>query len=87
MAADNDLSEDAEVNIRQIEKAFLKTGTRIILFVDQYENTPFLYEISSKNKGIVKNYTELNSANSETMKMILLEIIQNYPSISYGLIL
>ena len=87
MAADNDLSNDALLNIRQMQHGYRETGIHFIVFVDADKKPPYLLKIKENGCDTVKTYPELNSADPKTLNNILREIIKRYPANSYGLVM
>lgn len=87
MAADNDLSNDAILNLEQIKKGYSRTGNKLIVFMDTADDQPQLLEISSGQAVTLKEYPELNSVSPETFNTVLSDIIGLYPCEHYGLIL
>ena len=47
MAGDNDLSEDAINNLRQMEIGYRNTGAKMVVFINTANEPPKLLEISS----------------------------------------
>ena len=87
MAADNDLYEDAQVNLKQMEQGFSKTGARLVVFIDRMGENPSLLEVHPNEATIVKSYPELNSADPAVLKAIIQEAVDLFPAQEYGLIL
>jgi len=87
MAGDNDLSEDATNNLRQMEIGYRNTGAKMLVFIDTANEPPKLFEIKGNESVLLKKYPEFNSASAEGINDILSEITALYPSDSYGLIL
>jgi hypothetical protein len=93
MVADNDLSMNAYDNVNEILQGVTSSirNNKIIIYLDPIDNNPQLIEITysrgSNKKTVIKDYPEQNSVNHLIMKNVLLEIINIYPSESYGLIL
>ena len=87
IAADNDLSEDATDNLRQMEIGYRNTGARMLVFIDTANEPPKLLEIKGNRCLLLKIYPEFNSASAKEINNILSEITALYPSDSYGLIL
>ncbi|MDR2286916.1 MAG: hypothetical protein LBE04_05520, partial [Prevotellaceae bacterium] len=55
--------------------------------MDVADETPCLLRITEKGEQTIKTYSEFNSADPATVNKLLGEIIEMYPSESYGLIL
>lgn len=87
MIADNDLSDDALLNIKLMEKGYIETGAKLIVFIDPANKSPYLLQIEKKGSHIVKSYSEFNSADVNEFGKVLQEIIVMYPSEEYGLVL
>lgn len=92
MVADNNLSMEAYKNINEIIEGFPSSigNNRLVIYFDPMDTNPQLIEIGNRyngTKNVIKDYPEQNSLNSLTMKEIFLEIIKQYPSESYSLIL
>ena len=87
MAADNDLSNDALLNIKQMQQGYRETGVNFIVFIDAYDKAPYLLKIKENTCDTIRSFSELNSANPQTFNTVLREIIQRYPANNYGLVL
>ncbi len=87
MAADNDLSGDADADIEEMKKGFSEKGTNLIVFIDPVGATPYILKIKPNGGQVIKNYPEFNSADASQMRQVLNDIIGMYPAESYGLIL
>jgi Clostripain family. len=87
IAGDNDLSEDATNNLRQMEIGYRNTGAKMLVFIDTANEPPKLLEINGNRSLLLKTYPEFNSASAKGINNILSEITVLYPSDSYGLIL
>ena len=87
MAADNDLSNDALENLKQMKQGFSEKGVNLIVFIDQWDENPRLLEIHPGKETIVKSYPEVNSADPDVLRTIIQEAIDLYPAPEYGLIL
>ena len=87
MAADNDLSDDAQENLKQMKQGYSETGARLVVFVDRAGEEPSLLEVHPDKVLIVKSYPELNSATPAVLKKIIQEAVDLYPAREYGLIL
>lgn len=87
MAADNDLSADALADIEEMKQGFSETKNNLIVFVDITGKPPYLLKIDEKKETVIKLYSELDSADPETLAKITREIIRLYPAEEYGLIL
>ncbi|MCT4674377.1 MAG: clostripain-related cysteine peptidase [Prolixibacteraceae bacterium] len=94
MAADNNLSDVAFPNIREMIRG-LKEDANLVVFLD-YRNyqrrKSYLYNFNNPNitdlsEHIVKEYEDFNSTSPTKFQEILNEVIEKYPSESYGLIL
>ncbi|MDR1595269.1 MAG: hypothetical protein LBS43_12430 [Prevotellaceae bacterium] len=87
MAADNNLSTDAFDDIEEMKESFEDTGINLVIFIDPVRESPYLLEITHSTDTIIKTYQEFNSADASQMQQVLNDIIEMYPSDSYGLIL
>ena len=87
MSADNDLSEDAWDNIREMQRVYEERGTNLIVFIDPVDDVPHILRIEQGKNTRIKTYSEFNSADASQMGTVLQEIIEMYPAESYGLIL
>ena len=87
LAADNDLSTDALVDLEEMKKGFTETQNNLIVFMDILGTPPYLLKIGKDKESIIKSYPELNSASPATLAEITKEIIHLYPAEEYGLIL
>ena len=87
MAADNDLSNDALLNIRLMQRGYHETGIHFIVFVDAAGRPPCLLKIRENDCDTINTFSELNSADPQTLNNVLREVIKRYPANNYGLIL
>jgi hypothetical protein len=87
MAADNDLAADAFADLEEMKQGFSETGANLIVFIDPKDENPYLLEIHPKEETFIQSYSELNSADPNTLKAIIEAIINKYPAEEYGLIL
>ena len=87
MAADNDLSDDAWDNIKEMQKGYAEKGVNLIVFVDPADDVPHILKVERGGCKRIKVYTEFNSADAEQMKQVLNDIIWLYPAENYGLVL
>ncbi|MDR1595004.1 MAG: hypothetical protein LBS43_11065 [Prevotellaceae bacterium] len=87
MAADNDLWDVALVDLEEMKQGYNETGVNLIVLMDVADETPCLLRITEDGEQTVKTYSEFNSADPANMNRLLGEIIEMYPSDSYGLIL
>jgi hypothetical protein len=87
MAADNDLSEDAYDNLREIQSGYEEKGANLIVFIDPADDVPHILKIILGGNQRIKVYPEFNSADTGQMRQVLNDIICMYPAESYGLIL
>jgi len=87
VAVDNDLSEDAFENIRDMELGFEEKGVNLIVFIDPDNDSPHILRIKKGGSTRIKTYQEFNSAEPGNMKKVLNDIISQYPAEQYGLIL
>ena len=87
MAADNDLSNDALLNIRQMQKGYRETGTHFIVLIDTNNKSPYLLKIKENACDTIQIFPELNMADPQTFHNMLCEVIRRYPADNYGLIL
>jgi hypothetical protein len=87
MAADNDLSADAWVDLAEMRRGFSETGAKLVVFIDPLDETPVLLEIGQGTETTVKAYPELNACDPAVMKAVLEEAVALYPAKEYGLIL
>lgn len=91
MAADNSLDRYSVTNIDHIVEGLKdKEECRVVIYVDRRYDVPHLLEIQGGANPVidtVKVYAEENSASPETLRRVLGEMRERYPSESYGLIL
>ncbi|MDR1115066.1 MAG: hypothetical protein LBL33_02745 [Tannerella sp.] len=87
MAADNDLSGDAPVDLEEMKRSYKETGVNLIVLMDVANEEPYLLRITEGGSETIKVYPEFNSADPANMNSLLGEIIEMYPSDDYGLIL
>lgn len=90
MAADNNLTGYVADNIDKMRLAMnneLSKENTIVVYVDQLNKKPCLLEIYNQKIDTVQVYDEMNSTDSEVFESIIGEVIDKYPSPSYGLIM
>ncbi|MDR1340381.1 MAG: hypothetical protein LBK58_10070 [Prevotellaceae bacterium] len=87
MAADNDLSGDALVDLEEMKRSYKETGVNLIVLMDVANKDPYLLRITEGGSETIKVYPEFDSADPANMNNLLREIIEMYPSDDYGLIL
>jgi hypothetical protein len=87
MAADNDLWDVALVDLEEMKQGYRETGVNLVVLMDVANEMPCLLRIIEDGEQKIKTYSEFNSADPATMNRLLGEIIEMYPSDSYGLIL
>ena len=87
MAADNDLSDDAWVNINDMQRSFEYKGVNLVVFLDTADEAPYVLDIKRGGSTTVRTYPEFNSADATQMEQVLRDIINMYTTDSYGLIL
>ena len=90
MAADNNLSEDGENNIKSILKGMEQTEGRLVIYIDPRYDVPRLLTIKGgKNCRLdtLETYSEENSASPEVLARVVKEVQKRYPASSYGLVL
>lgn len=93
LAANNNLANEAELNLQQIERNLSSTKGNLIVFATLPNKIPTLYHIKPNpttniaDRKIINQYPNLNSSDPHTLKMIINEMEQNFRSKSYGLIL
>jgi hypothetical protein len=86
MAADNDLSADAWVDLAEMKRGFSETGAKLIVFIDPLNETPVLLEIGNGKETTISVYPELNACDPAVLKNVLEEVIALYPAEEYGLV-
>lgn len=95
MAAENNLSSIAQVNINDMIIGAKKLGSkdRLLVFVDRQnpQEKPFIIRLTGNAKQLVDTVYQFNndfySSDSEEMKQILGWCMKEYPNDSYGLVL
>jgi len=87
MAADNDLSDDAYIDLEEMQRGFAEKGANLVVFIDPADDVPQIWEIMPGGSNTVKVYPEFNSADAVKMGQVLSEMINMYPADESGLIL
>jgi hypothetical protein len=87
MIADNDLSTDALADLEEMKQGYSETGVNLIVFADMPDEAPYLLQIGQNKETFIESYPELNSADTQTMQIVIQEITEMYPADEYGLIL
>lgn len=92
LAGDNNLSSEVDGRIEQIRTTVLPANARLLAYTDTREDPPQLLELMQSEEGemnawnIIRQYEEINSADTATLGSVLREVRSLYPSASYGLI-
>jgi hypothetical protein len=87
LAADNDLSGDAPVDLEEMQRGYTETGTNLIVLADMADEAPYLLRITKAGMQKLKSYPEFNSADADRLQNVLDEIVAMYPAENYGLVL
>ena len=90
MAADNNLSGYVEDNVGKMRLAMnseLSKNNNLIVYVDKYKVKPYILSIHDHKVDTVAHFDEMNSTNSKVLASVVEEIIDKFPSPSYGLIM
>lgn len=89
MAADNNLSSNATSNILAM-KSSLHDGiydSHLVVFADIAGKNPMLLEVTPKAIDTVMVYNDLDSTDPEVMHDVIEQVLDRWPSKSYGLVL
>lgn len=91
IAANNNLSHEASLNIEQMANSIDEVNGNLIVYARLPNSKPALYHISN-NKGErkkikIKEYEQHNSSDPNVLNSIISEIVENYKADTYGLIL
>ena len=90
MAADNNLSGDAEANISDIAAGLRAApeNTRTIVYLDTPQGNPRLLEVTVDGaKQVYAWPSQHNSASPEVMRGVIERVCRDYPAERYGLVL
>lgn len=89
MAADNDLSMYVNGDIREmmIGSRELNKHQKLLVFVDNKGQKPYLLEVARGDTVRLKTYNEQASSDVELLKTMLKTVMKRYHSDSYGLVL
>ena len=90
MAADNNLTGYVDDNIDKMRAAMnhdISINNNLILYVDKLNQKPCLLNIYNNKIDTIAVYQEMNSTDSQVFSRVIDQIIENYPSPSYGLIM
>lgn len=92
MVADNDLSDEAFDDINEMEYFFESKAGNLIVYIDSGEEAPRIIKVcpDQSDKIVSKTiitYPEQNSASPTVFRAVIDDIMESYPSESYGLIL
>jgi hypothetical protein len=87
MAADNDLSGDALVDLEEMQRGYTETGVTLVVLADVAGEVPYLLRIDETGGQKIKIYPEFNSVDAKVLAEVIREIIDLYPAQEYGLIL
>lgn len=92
LAADNNLELEAYKNMKQMEEAIGEVDGNLLVYAKLPNQLPAIYHIakaSGENTGRVKikEYSNHNSSDPETMKQVIEDVKEAYPASTYGLIL
>ncbi|MFC3197435.1 clostripain-related cysteine peptidase [Parapedobacter deserti] len=92
LGGDNNLAIEADEKIEALRRGFPGGKNRLVIYRDTDNEVPQLLEIYREASGenhirIMKTYSEQNSANKQTVRLVLEDIERLFPAKSYGLIL
>lgn len=89
IAADNNLSQFANPNIKSMSSGFGRRSENLnlLVFVDRKDVVPVLLHVNSNEIDTVKVYPELNSADTDVLREVIDYVCDNWKSDSYGLVL
>ena len=89
ITSDNNLNQNLNTDINEMKLGSKKlpSDCRMILFVDQLYNTPYIAELENGEMKTIKQYNEdFYSTSADSMKNVLQWIIDQYPTNEYALI-
>lgn len=91
IAANNNLSHEANLNIDQMVSSIDDVNGNLIVYARLPNSMPALYHISNNNgerkKIKIKEYEQHNSSDPNVLNSIVSEVVKNYQAETYGLIL
>lgn len=85
MGGDNNLSAETDAKVGALSSGWDYLGCRLIIYQDK-GGTPCLHEVTSQGVRTVKTYPDENSASGETLRRTVRDMMELYPSDSYGLV-
>ena len=89
ITSDNNLNQNLNTDINEMKLGSKKlpSDCRMVLFVDQLYNTPYIAELENGEMKTIKQYNEdFYSTSADSMKNVLQWIIDQYPTNEYALI-
>lgn len=92
LAADNNLELEAYKNMKQMEEAIGEVDGNLLVYAKLPNQLPAIYHIAkasgeSTGRVKIKEYSNHNSSDPETMKQVIEDVKEAYPASTYGLIL
>jgi hypothetical protein len=92
MVADNDLSDEAFDDINEMEYFFEGKAGNLIVYIDFGVEAPRIIKVRPDQSdeivsGTVISYPQQNSASPTVLRAVIDDVMELYPSESYGLIL
>lgn len=89
MAADNNLSVNADANIYSMKSSMKSVDERmnLLALVDKRGSTPSLLHITYSKIDTIKSYKDIDCTDPDVLREIIDYVVQNYKTDSYGLLM
>lgn len=93
ICADNNLAEDAQANVRAMERGFAAQGagacgTHLVVYLDTPQGHPQLLEVTASGTREVYAWpSPHDSASPEVLREVIRRVCRDYPAAKYGLVL
>lgn len=89
IAGANDLNTYANQNLQAMVRGYKSVGgnNNLIVYFDNGSGTPRLFRVTKDGAQTVKEYPGVNSTTAENLNTVILDVLNDFPAGSYGLIL
>lgn len=89
IAAANDLSIYANQNLQAMVRGLesVRSHNNLIVYFDNGSGTPRLLRVTKGGSQAIKEYPGVNSTTASNLGSVISDVLENFPAVSYGLIL
>lgn len=89
IAGANDLNIYANQNLQAMVKGLesVRSHNNLIVYFDNGSGTPRLLRVTKDGTQTIKEYPGVNSTTAANLGSVISDVLENFPSVSYGLIL